>query len=337
MPGQGTRFTIKLPLTLAIIQALLVRVADELYAIPLDSVIESQRVEMADVRTVHGNEVITLRGQVVPLVRIADFFELGGERDPDKVMIVIVGLQGRQVGLVVDSFEGEQEIVIKPLSDVVGRIPGISGATILGQRFDLAHHRRALARQRSVCERQGRARGILGSLIKPWQTSKKTAEQQLSGEVVQVVSFQLGSEEYGVDISQVQEIIRMVEITHVPRAPRFMEGVINLRGQLIPIIDLRTRFGMQRIDATKSTRIVVTEIGSKRVGIVVDSVSEVLNIPIENVEDAPEMIAGVGTEYIQGVGKIGRPPDHHARPHDGDLRRREAAARASRRPGAVGV
>jgi two-component system chemotaxis sensor kinase CheA len=130
--GQGTTFTIKLPLTLAIIQALLVRVSEELYAIPLDSVIESQRIEMVDVRTVHGNEVITLRGQVVPLLRIADVFELGGVRDPEKVMIVIVGLQGRQVGLVVDSFQGEQEIVIKPLSDVVGRIPGISGATILG-------------------------------------------------------------------------------------------------------------------------------------------------------------------------------------------------------------
>jgi two-component system, chemotaxis family, sensor kinase CheA len=130
--GEGTRFTIKLPLTLAIIQALLVRVVDELYAIPLDSVIESQRVEIADVHTVHGSEVITLRGQVVPLVRVADFFQLGGRRDPEKIMTVIVGLQGRQVGLVVDSFEGEQEIVIKPLSDVVGRIPGISGATILG-------------------------------------------------------------------------------------------------------------------------------------------------------------------------------------------------------------
>jgi len=132
VPGAGTTFTIKLPLTLAIIQALLVRVSRELYAIPLDSVIESQRVEMHDVRTVHGNEVITLRGQVLPLVRVADFFRLGGGRDPEKVMIVIVGLQGRQVGLVVDSFQGEQEIVIKPLSDVVGRIPGISGATILG-------------------------------------------------------------------------------------------------------------------------------------------------------------------------------------------------------------
>jgi purine-binding chemotaxis protein CheW len=123
-------------------------------------------------------------------------------------------------------------------------------------------------------------------------------------ESVQVVSFRLGTEEYGVDISQVQEIIRMVEITHVPRAPHFMEGVINLRGQLIPIIDLRTRFSMPRTGHTKSTRIVVTEIGSKRVGIVVDSVSEVINIPIEQVEDAPDMIAGVGTEYIQGVGKV---------------------------------
>lgn len=123
-------------------------------------------------------------------------------------------------------------------------------------------------------------------------------------QTVQVVSFKLGSEEYGVDIAQVQEINRMVEITHVPRAPHFMEGVINLRGQLIPIIDLRTRFGMPREEHTKHTRIVVTEIGSKRVGMVVDSVSEVLRLPVEQIEDAPEMLSGVDTEYIRGVGKI---------------------------------
>jgi two-component system, chemotaxis family, sensor kinase CheA len=132
VPGEGTTFTIKLPLTLAIIQALLVRVAEELYSIPLDAVIESQRIDASEVRTVHGGEVITLRGQVVPLIRVGEFFRLDAPRDPDRVMIVIVGLQGRQVGLVVDSFQGEQEIVIKPLSDVIGRIAGISGATILG-------------------------------------------------------------------------------------------------------------------------------------------------------------------------------------------------------------
>jgi purine-binding chemotaxis protein CheW len=121
---------------------------------------------------------------------------------------------------------------------------------------------------------------------------------------IQVVSFKLGSEEYGVDIAQVQEINRMVAITHVPRAPQFMEGVINLRGQLIPIIDLRTRFGMPRAEHTKNTRIVVTEIGSKRVGMVVDSVSEVLRLDVGQIEDAPEMISGIDTEYIRGVGKI---------------------------------
>ncbi|MBV9408381.1 MAG: chemotaxis protein CheW [Candidatus Eremiobacteraeota bacterium] len=123
-------------------------------------------------------------------------------------------------------------------------------------------------------------------------------------DTIQVVSFKLGSEEYGVDIAQVQEINRMVAITHVPRAPQFMEGVINLRGQLIPIIDLRTRFAMPRAEHTKNTRIVVTEIGTKRVGMVVDSVSEVLRLPVEQIEAAPEMITGVDTEYIRGVGKI---------------------------------
>jgi purine-binding chemotaxis protein CheW len=123
-------------------------------------------------------------------------------------------------------------------------------------------------------------------------------------DTIQVVSFKLGSEEYGVDIGQVQEINRMVAVTHVPRAPQFMEGVINLRGQLIPIIDLRARFGMARAEHTKNTRIVVTEIGAKRVGMVVDSVSEVLRLPVEHIEPAPEMITGVETEYIRGVGKI---------------------------------
>jgi purine-binding chemotaxis protein CheW len=96
----------------------------------------------------------------------------------------------------------------------------------------------------------------------------------------------------------------MVTITRGPQAPQFMEGVINLRGRLIPIIDLRTRFGMERAERTKSTRIVVTEIGSKRLGMVVDSVSEVLRIPVEHIEDAPDLVAAVDTEYIRGVGKL---------------------------------
>lgn len=127
---------------------------------------------------------------------------------------------------------------------------------------------------------------------------------QPSQQIVQVATFRLGAEEYGVDISQIREIIRIVDITRVPRTPDFMEGVINLRGQLIPIVDLRCRFGMPRAERTKDTRIIVAEIGSKRVGMIVDSANEVLNIPIEAIEEAPEIIAGVGAEYLQGVGKV---------------------------------
>lgn len=121
---------------------------------------------------------------------------------------------------------------------------------------------------------------------------------------VQVVAFKLGAEEYGVDIGQVREINRLVPITRVPRVPGYVEGVINLRGQLLPIIDLRARFEMPRVAPTRTTRIVVAEIGTRRVGMIVDAVSEVVQIPFEQVENAPEMLAGLATEYIRGVGKV---------------------------------
>src|ERR1700733_15092978 len=122
-------------------------------------------------------------------------------------------------------------------------------------------------------------------------TSSESTEQPFSGETAHLVCFRLGDEEYGVDISGVQEINRMMPITRVPRAPAFMKGVVNLRGQLIAIIDLRLRFGMPPVEPTKSTRIVVVEIGHSRVGMIVDGVSEVLKLPVEHIEAAPQMMS----------------------------------------------
>jgi two-component system chemotaxis sensor kinase CheA len=130
--GRGTTFTLKLPLTLAIIQVLRVRVGKALFSIPLDGVVESQRIDMSAVRKLGENEVTTLRGTVVPLIRLSGYFAIPTDQPTSKLKVVIVAIGGRRVGLVVDAFEGDQEIVIKPLSDVVGTIPGISGATILG-------------------------------------------------------------------------------------------------------------------------------------------------------------------------------------------------------------
>lgn len=125
-----------------------------------------------------------------------------------------------------------------------------------------------------------------------------------SGSLLQLVTFTISHEEFGLDILRVQEIIRTMEITRVPRAPEFVEGVINLRGKVIPIIDLRRRFGMESKKHDSHTRIIVVEIHSMVVGFVVDSVSEVLRISSSTVEPPPAVVAGVESEYISGVGKL---------------------------------
>jgi purine-binding chemotaxis protein CheW len=123
-------------------------------------------------------------------------------------------------------------------------------------------------------------------------------------ELIQLVTFSIGEEEFGVDILKVQEIIRMMEITKVPKAPDFVEGVINLRGNVIPIVDLRKRFGLETRDRDKNTRTIVIEINNMIVGFIVDAVSEVLRIPADTVEPPPPVVAGLEAEYISGVGKL---------------------------------
>ncbi len=128
--------------------------------------------------------------------------------------------------------------------------------------------------------------------------------KEKDSDLLQLVTFHIGEEEFGVEILKVQEIIRMMGITRVPRAPDFVEGVINLRGKVIPIIDLRKRFGMAAQEHDKHTRIIVIEINKVIVGFVVDSVSEVLRIPANTVEPPPAIISGIESEYISGVGKL---------------------------------
>jgi two-component system chemotaxis sensor kinase CheA len=128
----GTTFTIKLPLTLAIISALLVKGGNELYALPLSSVIESLRLEPSELQTVNNREVIMLRDRVLPLVRLSELFHIEETRDEGRLYVVVLGRAEKKVGLVVDSLMGRQEIVIKALGDYMGESAGIAGATILG-------------------------------------------------------------------------------------------------------------------------------------------------------------------------------------------------------------
>jgi purine-binding chemotaxis protein CheW len=134
--------------------------------------------------------------------------------------------------------------------------------------------------------------------------SDTVTDSVIGGDEHQLVVFQLGAELYGVEISRVHEIIRLQAVTRVPRSPSFVEGVINLRGKVIPVVDLRRRFGLVSAEHTRASRIVVVEIGDQVVGIIVDAVSEVLRVSGATIEPPSPVVAGVDSEYIHGIAKL---------------------------------
>ncbi|MCL0068716.1 chemotaxis protein CheW [Thermodesulfovibrionales bacterium] len=123
-------------------------------------------------------------------------------------------------------------------------------------------------------------------------------------EILQLITFTLDKEEYAVDILKVQEINRMTEITRVPNSPPQMEGVINLRGKVIPVVNLRKRFGLTPKDNDEHSRIMIMDIQGITIGFVMDSVSEVLRVPSSIVEPTPPMATNISTEFIKGIAKM---------------------------------
>src|SRR5579884_1674315 len=121
---------------------------------------------------------------------------------------------------------------------------------------------------------------------------------------LQLVGFRIGKETFGVPIDLVHEIVRVPEITSVPDAPEYVEGVINLRGKIISVIDLRKRFGEKTIERTRKNRILVAEIERKMVGLIVDAASEVLRISPNEIEDPPDVLDDAEVKYVTGVGKL---------------------------------
>ncbi len=123
-------------------------------------------------------------------------------------------------------------------------------------------------------------------------------------ETNQYVTFLIARETYGVEVLRVQEIIGMTGITHVPNSMEFMKGVINLRGTVVPVVDMRLRFGMEEKDYDNFTVILIVEVKGYMVGMIVDSVADVVDIPIKNIQDTPHFSANIRTDYIKGIGRI---------------------------------
>ncbi|CCF13944.1 cheW-like domain protein [Brevibacillus laterosporus GI-9] len=125
-----------------------------------------------------------------------------------------------------------------------------------------------------------------------------------ASEEVKVIIFRLVDEEYGVEVQQVRSIEKLEHITRVPRTPEFVKGVINLRGVVTPIIDLRSRFQLAETECTEATRVIIVAVDELEVGLIVDSANDVVDIPVNAIEPPPAVVGGVEATYLRGVAKL---------------------------------
>ncbi|MGL4369778.1 MAG: chemotaxis protein CheW [Spirochaetota bacterium] len=132
----------------------------------------------------------------------------------------------------------------------------------------------------------------------------KAEKNKSEEEVRQYVTFSIGLEIYGVDVRRVQEIIGMTQITPVPNTVSFMKGVINLRGSVVPVIDMRKKFRMEAKEYDSFTVIIIVEVKERLIGMIVDTVSDVADIPIGNIQDTPHFTSKIDTNFIEGIGQV---------------------------------
>lgn len=131
------------------------------------------------------------------------------------------------------------------------------------------------------------------------------AKKEAAGQEVKFAVFTIGGIEFALDIMLIKEIIKPLKITVIPKAPRFIEGVINLRGGIIPIVDLRKRFGVKAAGAESAKeRVIITRVNGKAIGLIVDSVTDVISLDKKNISPPPEIVKGIKSQFIKGVGKL---------------------------------
>lgn len=290
--GEGTTFTIKLPLTLAIISSLLVKFGDKTFAIPLVNVLEIIRLNKEDIQMIREKEVGLVRGRVLPLVRMKERLSIENAETNDakkREFVVVVGIADKRIGLIADKTLGNQEIVIKSLGRYIGSPPYIAGATIMGDGSV------ALILDVSAVVREEGTQDQVENII----SKKKELEDES-----QFVTFKLGDEEYGIEIQRAKDIVSVPPITKVVNAPRDVLGIINLRGNMLPVVDLRRRFNLGEKTITKKSRIIVAESQHQDVGFLVDEVTQVLKTNNSLIERPSSDSPYNQSKLIKGISKI---------------------------------
>ncbi|MFD0672316.1 chemotaxis protein CheW [Cohnella sp. GCM10027633] len=283
--GEGTVFTIKLPLTLAITRSLLVQLGKHRFAIPLVNVLETFRLTPADIQTVHGREVCVVRGSILPLIRMHRALGTTESGSGQRGYAVMIGVADKRVCLYVDRLIANQEIVMKSLGSFLGQVPYVSGSTILGDgSIALILDVNAVVREAGT-------------------TAQKDEATKHGGRMDKLVMFMLEGERYALDISHLKEIIKVPSILRVANAPQEVLGLINLRGALLPVIDIRPSLGLPQAAGSEQSRILILNEAGRDIGVLVDEVAEVVNMRADQVEPAPDQIAAISRHYIRGIYK----------------------------------
>jgi purine-binding chemotaxis protein CheW len=260
-----------------------------------------------DAALVCGREVVS--GAKGTIAALRKFEEQIVQNIQEDQRIIVVDADGFVLGLVVDHVH-EVLNVPKNLMEPPPRIASnggmeLSGVAKLddGARLIMLLDVASLMRDQKLRDVQDSSgKGLVEQ--KSGETHKAAAGGQELSEV-QLVTFMLGAEEYGVPISQIQEIDRLAKITKVPKAAEFIEGITNLRGEVIPVLDTRKRFQLQTKPADDRTRIIIVDLGGIKTGLVVDSVREVLNLARKDIAPPPEAIGnGIDQQFISGIGKV---------------------------------
>lgn len=301
--GKGTTFTLHLPLTLAITDGMLVKVGAERYVIPSAHIQMSFRPDPKDVKTFSGRgEMVISRGTAIPMLRVHEAFGIAGAvEDPTRALVVVVGAEDAARALLVDDLLGKYQVVTKTLGVAVGKVAGISGGAILGDgHVGLIIDPPGLIR---LCEKREAAISLAASQ-ESYEALRRApfSAAELGGKHL---TFFLAREEYGIPISEVQEIVRMLDVTRLPHGPPHLRGVANLRGRILPVIDLRLKLGMSAVAPSDDARIIIVSCALGLIGLMVDRVSEVEEIGADTIDPAPDLGALASTAYVRGVGISG--------------------------------
>ncbi|WHH61372.1 chemotaxis protein CheW [Petroclostridium sp. X23] len=248
--------------------------------------------------------VVSIRNNLLPIINLRTYFGMKHVEMNDHTRILVVDMGRFTAGIMVDKISE----VLRVQSNTIQPPPKFSiqsgeqlkGVAKLnnGQRMILMLEPSKLISADEVCAITGNTGAC----------EEQTEEKSITGQILdeeQLVTFKIGLEEYGIKIANVQEINRMTEVTKIPRAPYYIEGIVNLRGNVIPALDLRKLFNLSEKEVTDATRIIIVDFNGKRTGIVVDSVSEVLRFEKTLIEEPPDILSsGIDSDYVEGVGKL---------------------------------